>query len=259
MAPAADHDIKCTLEARASVIAQVLAEDDGTVVRVGADRVYYTPRGEPNGRELAGMCLNEECSLFSAGFEIEGTITVGAEVCGKVIEEAVNVVKTADGCHVDTQTVQLMTDIRNCESRPAVAELDLDALKPDCEPEVHASAFLMPVTDGGDVWLPQPTEALVYVHDDTRHKAMCVQTADNGKCSLWVTGFGKVGRFQAFTETCGVETAVHYSVEPQADGCYPKTEFVPVFVNTMGCIQSPTPKGNPPVGTLSGADAVAAE
>jgi hypothetical protein len=123
---------------------------------------------------------------------------------------------------------------------------------------MRASAFVLPVTDGGDVWLPYPTEQLIYVHDNVRYRAYCAQKTPDGRCTSWVTGFGLTGRFQAFTEACENESAVSFTVEPTEDGCYPKTEFVPVFVDTRGCIRSAwPPKAHLPPITPAAADEIA--
>jgi hypothetical protein len=266
----------CTLEARVSVLVSVVGQVDSHLVPAPTDRVFYSvhqpPTPEhpdhptqgvhpqhpdhperPNTGELAGMCLNEDCSLFAAGFEQTGDFTVGAEVCGEVVTAKVTVGKTSDGCHVETQQLRLVADLSNCKTQLDVKVPAIEP-RPQCEGvEMRASAFVLPVTDGGDVWLPYPTEKLIYVHEGARHLGYCAREAANGKCTMWVAGFGHTGRFQAFTETCGIESAVTFSVEPTEDGCYPDTEFVPVFVDTHGCIRSAwPPKGNPPPSTPAG-------
>jgi hypothetical protein len=260
----------CTLEARPSVLVSVVGQDGSRLVPLPADRVWYeiheppTPehpehptKGEhpthpehpehPNSGELPGICLNEACSLFAAGLEKTGDFKIGAEVCGEVVTTRATVVKTSNGCHVETQHVQLMGDASKCKEPLVYTPTPLNP-KPECDrQDLRASAVVFPVTDGGDVWMPYPTENMIFVHDGQRHQGYCAQPAANGKCTWWVMGGGHIGRFQAFTETCGVESAVSFSVEATADGCYPETEFVPVFVDTHGCIRSAWPPvGNPP-------------
>jgi hypothetical protein len=270
----------CTLEARASVLVSVVGQVGSHLVSVAPDRAFYevheppTPehpehptKGQhpehpehpehPNSGELPGLCLNEDCSLFAAGFEKTGDFTVGAEVCGEVIKTRATVGKTGNGCHVETQHVQLLADISKC--KPALGYAP-PAIRPECDGEarMRASAFVLPVTDGGDVWMPYPTEGLTYVHDGVNYEGYCAQKADNGRCTWWVAGFGRTGRFKAFTTACGIETAVSFSVGATEDGCYPETEFVPVFVDTHGCIRSawPPPVGNPPPSTPAAADQI---
>jgi hypothetical protein len=236
----------CTLEARPSVLVSVMGQVDSHLVPLPADRVFYEVHrpGEPSTGQMPGVCLNETCSMFAAGFEQTGSFEVGAEVCGEVITAKVRVDKTSNGCHVNTQQIQLMGDASKCKSPPVVTTIP----PAECDGrEKGPSAFVFPVTDGGDVWMPYPTENLYYVHEGTRHSAYCAETADNGKCRWWVVGWGDTGRFQAFTETCDVETAVSFSVEMSEDGCKPDTQFIPVFVDTHGCIRPAwPPNGNPP-------------
>jgi hypothetical protein len=254
----------CTLEARPSVLVHVVGQVGSRLVSLPADRVFYeiheppTPehptKGEhpthpehPNSGEQPGICLNEECSLFAAGFEKTGGFEIGAEVCGEVVRTRATVGKTADGCHVDTQHVQLMGDASKCKEPLTYAPTPLNPKSECVREDMPPSAFVFPVTDGGDVWLPYPTEALHFVHQGETHRGYCAQTAENGKCTWWVISGGRTGRFQAFTETCGVESAVAFTVETSEDGCYPVTQFVPVFVDTHGCIRPAwPPKGNPP-------------
>jgi hypothetical protein len=230
----------CTLEARASVIANVVAEIDGRKVPVPTDRVFYVWSGEPNGREMPGVCINEDCSQFVAGWEKEGDFTVGVEVCGAVARASATVGKTSNGCHVETQSVRIVADASGCKELPEYEFQPPE--KESCSLELRPSAFLTPVTEAGDMWLPYPTEDLWFEHDGTRHRGYCAEKADNGKCQWWITGWDRTGRFKAYTETCGVETAVTYSVEATEDGCHPKTAFVPVFIDTHGCIRAPGPK-----------------
>lgn len=252
----------CTLEARPSVLVSIVGQVDSHLVPLPADRVFYRvhepaapehpttnespPPEVPNTGEMPGICLNEKCSMFAAGFERTGDFEVGAEVCGQVVTANATVGKTSNGCHVQTQQIQLMADASKCEGLQVPVATSPNP-QPRCDREAHASAFVFPVTDGGDVWIPYPTENLYFMHDGTRYEGYCAQTAANGKCTWWVVGWGRTGRFQVFTETCDVESGVLFSVEPSEDGCHPDTEFVPVFVDTRGCIRSVwPPEGNPP-------------
>jgi hypothetical protein len=98
----------CTLEARPSVLVSVMGQVDSHLVPLPADRVFYEVHrpGEPSTGQMPGVCLNETCSMFAAGFEQTGSFEVGAEVCGEVITAKVRVDKTSNGCHVNTQQIQ---------------------------------------------------------------------------------------------------------------------------------------------------------
>lgn len=239
----------CTLSARPSVIANVVTFLDDMMVPLAPDRAFYRWSGATDKDEQPAVCLNEECSTFAAGYEQVGHFIVGAEVCGETITGEATVEKSADGCHVETQWLNLAVDASKCEKIDEIAAPELPPPPAGCEAEIVASAFLFPVDIEGDMVMAHGTDKLVYIRDGERHDGYCARTGDNGKCEWWIAGWGHSGRFEAFTEACGVETAVEYSVEMREDGCYPKTEHIYVSVDTRGCIQGPLPGGNPPPST----------
>jgi hypothetical protein len=234
---------QCSLEARYSVIVDVLGDMEGRDQPVPTERRYFKWSGDEDQRQWPGMCLNEECSQFAAGLEQVGRFEVGAQVCGEVVTTTVAVDKTADGCHVDTQFVTLTAGLDSCDEEPLPIDAPGD---PACTLQAQPSAIVMPVIDGGDVYLPYPTEQMWFTHGGTRHKAFCAGELDqNGKCSRWVTGWELDGRFTAYTQTCDVITEIEYQVEKTTDGCHVETVYVPVFMDTHGCIQSPQPTFDP--------------
>ena len=241
-----DLDLKsgktCTLEARPSVLVTVVNRVEDMMIPVHPDRVFYNWDGDTSGRTSSGICLNETCSQFAAGWEQAGVFTVGAEVCGKTSRTQVTVGKTHDDCHVETEFVLLEADVSGC-NKPTDPAYEVPA-DLNCMPALWPSAIVLPVTDGGDVYLPHPTEDLFYTIDGGRAMpGHCAEKADNGKCRMWVTGWGQTGKFHAFTETCERRTEFAYAVHLAEDGCRPKTEFVPAFVDTTGCLTPPTPGG----------------
>lgn len=236
--------VACTLEARPSVVADVVIPNVDRLVPWKPDRVWYEWSGDKGGRQIPGICLNSECSQFAAGREQVGHFELFAEVCGAVFSTEVEVGETEDGCHVDTESVVIQASVQSCEGG---VELEPIPAHPTCTLEARPSAFIFPVIDGGDVWLPHPTEQLWFEHGDTRHRAFCAQEAENGKCTWWIAGYELAGRFRATTETCGEQSSIEFAVEKTADGCHVQTEYLPVFVDTSGCITlAPPPPGEPP-------------
>jgi hypothetical protein len=239
----------CTMEARPSVLVDVAADVDGHLVPIGADRVFFEWSGDKGGREWPGTCLDADCTQFAAGREQEGRFQVSAEVCGSVVNASVEVEKTDDGCHVETQHVVLTANTTKCEDTPDLKEPD----KKECTLEARPSAFVFPVTDGGDVWIPSPTDQLWYENGKSRYQAFCAIEAENGKCSWWVAGYEQSGRFEVHTETCGAEQSVAFEVPMTEDGCHVQTQYIPVFMDTKGCIthvppgvgEPPAPSGGP--------------
>jgi hypothetical protein len=233
----------CTLDARFSVIVDVLAEVDGRDQPVATQRRSFRWSGDGEQRWWPGLCLDEECSQFAAGIEQAGRFEVSAQVCDELVSTTVTVGKTEDGCHVDTEFVTLHAKLDGCDEAPKPIVSPID---PACSLEARPSAILTPVRDGGDVWISHPTAQMWFEHGDTRHRAHCVGEPDpHGRCSNWVTGWELDGRFAAYTETCDVVTTVEYHVGKTADGCHVETVYVPVFVDTRGCIQSPQPSFDP--------------
>jgi hypothetical protein len=236
----------CTLEARPSVLVPVWTHMQDMMIPTHADRVWYQWNGEPNNRELPGICVNEDCSMFAAGFEHPGEYVLGAEVCGKTWRTSATVGRTADGCHVDTAIAPIVVESDQCEHPLEIKAPELPEGQ-TCQPEIWPSAIVFPVKPQDDFWQAVATEDLIWTHENERNHGWCAEKNDAGKCLWWITGFGKTGRFKASTEVCENESSVEYTVEQAEGSCYPKTEFVPVFVDTRGCITPATPGGKPPV------------
>jgi hypothetical protein len=231
----------CTKESRPSVLVDVFHDSDGSLIPIGTDRAFYTVGDQD--REAPATCLNPECSSFAAGRELEGTINVNAEVCGSVVSASVDVGMTADGCHVDTQNVILVANTSKCEDTPDITAPP----RPECTLEARPSAHVFPVTDGGDVLIPFGTESVWYQWDGARHEAFCAEETEGGKCTWWITGYEQAGRFKLFTEGCDEQQSVAFTVPMTEDDCHVVTQFVPVFMDTTGCITSqPEGGGVPP-------------
>jgi hypothetical protein len=238
--PLNDKAFVCDKWAQLSVIARLEAKIGSALVPIGADKAYYTWDGAPDERERDARCLREDCGVFSAGVEQTGHFTITAEACGEVASAEVAVKKTEDSCHVDTQEVMLIIDGSKCDE---LDKINPNEMPPKCEPKLVPSALIFPIKQSGDLWMPQGTQDLVFEHDGTRHHGYCAKQGPNNQCTLWVAGWGRTGRFQAYTEKCGVETAFEFTVEATEDGCYPRTRYLPVEVDTHGCIRPSGPEG----------------
>ena len=269
----APSDPKCTMQANFSVVANLTTTDvHGAIVPLSPEKVSYTfipapgegspvdqtkagagAKGEKpdhsGERELKVNCFNRECSSFFAGIETEGEFIITAKACGEAVQAIATVGRTEDGCHVDTQFVNLEIDGEACR------DLALEATPvPDQRPECPVtapipSAYLLPVVQEGDMLRPWPTRQLMYEKEDPQARpaeAFCAMPASNGRCSMWVAGFGEYGMFKAWTEACAGVSEVSYTVDPAADGCGPQTSWVTMTVDTKGCVQPPVPGVNPP-------------
>ena len=211
--------------------------------------------------ETPAICLDEGCTRFAAGVETMGRFTVGAEACGQVVEATATVGRTEDGCHVDTQSVVLQFDASKCRDTPTI---QANPEQPECPSTTHTpSAVIMPVVQEGDMLRPQPTSTLMFAVagrevDGRKAQGFCAVEAANDLCEVWIAGWGRTGDFVAYTEACGIETAVSYSVPMAEDGCGPDTLWLPVSVDTRGCIQAPSTEGNPPPVTPAAGTDIAA-
>jgi hypothetical protein len=225
---AAPPPTECTLEARPSLMIQLVDADHGTAVKAHADSLAAMLEGQT--APIQGTCLDEECSMWSVGTEQAGTFHVVANVCGTASELDVRVPMTADGCHVETQYRLMEVDASRC-SKPFTAVLPETG--PTCDKMARPSAIVFPVKDLGDVWAPVKVESLWYEHDGTRHDASCL----DGDCSLgaWVVGWEQPGRFRVQTRVCDAPFETSFSVPMGADGCHVDTQYVPLMVDEVGC------------------------
>ena len=115
------------------------------------------------------------------------------------------------------------------------------------------SAYVLPMILEGDFYRSHPTADLIYTQGDFRDEGYCAHKAANDKCAMWVAGWGRTGDFVAYTDSCGKETTVSYTVDLAEDGCGPETKYVMALVDTRGCIRTPTPGANPPPDTPAAA------
>jgi len=59
-------------------------------------------------------CLDPECTLFHDEWGLTGEFEVTAEICGRTVQQTVEVEPTLDGCNVETEWVGLMVDAEDC-------------------------------------------------------------------------------------------------------------------------------------------------
>jgi hypothetical protein len=112
----------CDAGARPSVFVYVAREYDDYLEAVPVDRVWY----EHEGRVAEATCAavdvdaDEGCSVWIAGWEMEGRFRISTTWCDTVVSETVSVEMTDDGCHVKSEFVVLPVSTRGCvTSEPA--------------------------------------------------------------------------------------------------------------------------------------------
>lgn len=235
--PLNSKKIECTKWAQPSIIVRVMAEINGELMPVRAEEVTYTWSGDPDSRAIPAKCLTPSCSVAAAGFEQTGHFEVTAKACGKEASVEAAIQKTADSCHVATEEFELVLDGSECYE---VQEIDPEDLPSTCQASIVPSAYIFPMNQVDGVWAPRGTESLVYEYDGERHEGYCARREEaSDRCTMWVVGWNKSGRFKAYTDTCGVDTAVEFSVGLTEDECYPATKYIHVDVDTRGCIRAP--------------------
>jgi hypothetical protein len=104
---------RCDLMARPSVYLSVSKQYDDYFQTVDVDAVWY----EWEGRTLEATCVpdgNDGCTAWIAGWERAGRMRVSTEYCDTVVDVAVDVPMTDDGCHVQTQYVILPVQELGC-------------------------------------------------------------------------------------------------------------------------------------------------
>jgi hypothetical protein len=100
----------------------------------GGDMVVpVTPREgvwfEHDGVRHEASCLpgpNNSCVSYMAGLELSGRMLIGTDYCDQTFTEAVSVGMTEDGCHVETEHVNLMVNTMGCEADAPEGPDDLD-------------------------------------------------------------------------------------------------------------------------------------
>jgi hypothetical protein len=108
-------EIRCDEMARPSTMVFVGQTADDYLMPVAVERVWF----EHAGRTAVATCAWRgatagRCSVWTAGWELEGRIRVSAQWCDTVVSETVTVGRTADGCHVDTELVMLPVSTLGC-------------------------------------------------------------------------------------------------------------------------------------------------
>lgn len=108
-------EIRCDEMARPSTMVFVGQTGDDYLLPVAVERVWF----EHADRTAEATCAWRDtvaggCSVWTAGWELEGRISVFTQWCDTVVSETVTVGRTADGCHVDTEFVMLPVSTRGC-------------------------------------------------------------------------------------------------------------------------------------------------
>jgi hypothetical protein len=240
----------CSLEARPSVLVSVARRVPGGLIPFAPTAVHAQWRAvdATAPQTVSGRCLDEGCTRWALGHEQAGTFDVRVEACGETFGQEVEVGKTADGCHVETQQITVLVENAACAEAPVTVAAAPVATP--CDLVAAPSAIVTVAQDGGDVLIPVPAAEVWFSTDRRRQPAYCIDpTADGGGCSTWVAGWELDGPMTVGTEWCEREVEKSFRVEKTEDGCHVQTRFVSLLVDGTGCLQAkPQPPVPPPPG-----------
>lgn len=202
-------DPMCTLEARPSAIVSLTDERGDEIAGPHATVTYSL--GSSTANHVA-PCTDATCEHWRVGYEKSGPISINAAACGGEGATQIDVGMTSDGCHVDTEYVELTVDDANC---PTVT-----TPPPACNPVASPSVVVVPVKKVDDFLLPTDLDSLEISKDERSYPLTCL---DEG-CTQWVGPWSTTGVFTIEASACG-ET-IRERVEVTRGECSVDTQYV---------------------------------
>jgi hypothetical protein len=258
-------DQDCTLEARASVLLTVTTQDGSALSPANVDKVWYrvsdeaTPRAAvdtdapdassdltlPDSEWKLAECADQACTQWVLGYETPGNYEIKASVCGETHSARAFVDMTADGCHVDTEEIEIMVDGDGCaaeDSPPITAPF------PMCTMESRPS-MVVELFDPEKGTPVQVTGDQVYATFNDESTAIAGRCLDDG-CSIWAIGMEQEGLFTVNAEVCGKTSTMEVRVPKTEDGCHVDTQYKLMEVDSSGCAKPITAVAPPPAGPM---------
>ncbi|MCA9708449.1 MAG: hypothetical protein KDK70_21545 [Myxococcales bacterium] len=104
---------ECDYASRPSVHVVPARRFDDTYQVVDVDAVWF----QHGGQTFEARCVTDDgrcLGAWMAGYELEGRIEVSTEFCDTVVSQAIEVGRTADGCHVQTEYMLLEVSTTGC-------------------------------------------------------------------------------------------------------------------------------------------------
>lgn len=108
---------ECDYAARPSVHVAPVRRLDDYFTAVEVDAVWF----QHDGQTHEALCITTDTGCIGAwiaGYELEGPITVFTEYCDTVVSQTVEVGRTADDCHVQTEFMLLEVSTAGCLTAP---------------------------------------------------------------------------------------------------------------------------------------------
>lgn len=251
-------DTVCTTEARPSATMRIVMEDGSALAPAEVDLVWYrvydepAPRSDdiapppedpgpwitnPDSEWKVAECEDDDCTNWVLGYETPGYYEIRASVCGETLTAKTFVQMTDDGCHVDTEELELLVGPETC----AVADDGPHIKVPDaCTTEARPSMVIELVDpDKGTAY--SVTADRVYATLDKSTTAINGECM-NEECSIWSIGREQEGEFTVHADVCGVTSDMSVTVGKTADGCHVDTAYELMEVDSSAC---PKPFTNP--------------
>ena len=241
----------------ASVVVTI-ATSDGTPVQ--AQKVTYKVSGDDmssgaNAKgEQVGECIDEMCTKWALGTEVVGTFSLQAEVCSQVYTETVEVDLAANGCHVETERVDITVPSEQCLDMKGEKPGSPDARGDDggmvgnplaCDMAAYPAVFVSVVQRYDDFYATVPVENVKWKWRDETYDARCLSAPGSDECYAWVAGYETPGEIEVSTEWCDVEVSDIVHVGLTEDECHVKTEYLMLEVSTRGCMAGTEPPPKP--------------
>ncbi len=219
----------CTREARPSAIVRMTSGEASNARPVTPYGVYYQI---DSGPLMSGTCLDEACHEVATGWEETGTFSIYAIFDERLFEASTVVGMTEDGCHVETEDV----DIRigpTIHGVPVQKGPFLTAAPRECSYEARPSVVLEIVDGEGELAKHVPAKSVWYEMKEIREptRAMCVHEP----CGSWIVGIEEIGILDIYADVCGEIISTQVKVERTEDGCHAKTEYAKMIAPTEGC------------------------
>jgi hypothetical protein len=243
-------DTVCTTEAQPSATIRIVTEDGSALAPADVDLVWYrvydepAPRSDdvapppeepgpwitnPDSEWQIAECEDEACTRWVLGHEEPGYYEIRAKVCGDILTARTFVQMTDDGCHVDTEELELLVDSEAC------ADDDGPHIKvPDaCTTEARPSMVLELVDPAkGTPYIVTADRVYATVDGSTRAiNGDCM----NEDCSIWSLGREQEGIFTVHADVCGVTSDMNVRVGMTSDGCHVDTVYDLMEVDSSDC------------------------
>lgn len=194
------------------------------------DPAITPPAGSLNDAE----CTDAVCSAWIAGWEEDGTIEVRANVCGSEYIERIEVPMQADGCHVESQDLDISIDTSGCDT-PAPPT---HGLVEGCGGQDQFSIIASAYTEVPGGFIPVRPDVVYGLWKEKETTAEAVPMSGlclDPECMSYGVGVEQTGFFELQVHACGTVFSHPVEVGMSASGCHVETAQVAVEIDPAQC------------------------